>query len=257
MTEDTNLNDILESLDSEPFEFADAELPEEGGLRLPPPQPGGPYTWQIPSVDLGGLWKDEAAVVDGKPVHRPRLYFTDHPLVVVGTPPSVDGAGLAVKLTISTRDTRRKGDLLISDAVYFARALGLRPTSRKDVVAMLSKAGGMFFDSDVVWEASCNPKKDIYLDGALVEGAKGCGQQYSMRPRKYTVKAGPRKGEKVTVAVIPKDGTRWLDSFPCIGERLGANGKPEPCGAEIMVFPRLRNFRVASADIVAAIKAAS
>lgn len=247
-----SLNDILEGLGDEPFSFDIDDLPEEGGVRLPPPQPGGAYTWMIPNVNLGELWKSEDTTVDGKPAKRPRLYFTDNPLVVVAAPPGMDsGAGLAVAITISTRESRRgKDKVLVSDAIYLSRALGQRPTTLKDLVTSLSKAGGQLFDSDVIWETSCNPKRDVYAEGAVQVGTKGCGQGYGMRPRQYKDKNGAQQ----KVLVIPKAEGKWLDTFPCQGQRLGANGQPEACGAEIRVFPRLRNFRTASPEIVAAVK---
>jgi hypothetical protein len=248
-----DLNSILEGLEDEPFTFDVDALPEEGGLRLPPPQPGGPYTMAIPKEAL--VWKAEAATIDGKPTQRPRLYFTDNPLTVVAAPVGMDGSGQQMSTTITTRESKRgKDKVLVSDAMYLARALSQRPTSLKELVSTLSsKAPNELFDCDIVWEANCNPKRDIYAEGAVQVGSKGCGQQYSMRPRKYKDKNGAQQ----TVLVIPKAEGKWLDSFSCEGQRLGANGQPEACGAEIRVFPRLRNFRPASPDVAAAVKAAS
>jgi hypothetical protein len=260
LTEDTlDLSSILDGLDAEPYVIPE-ELPEEGGIRLPPPQPGGPYTVMIPptwKLEEGSTYKVEDATVDGKPAKRPRFYFMDQPLIVIAAPPGTEGSsGLNIAVTISTKESRRgKDKVLVSDAVYFARAVfpDKRPTSLREVVQILAGCAGQLFDADVVYEANCNPKRDIYADGQVFEGVKGCGQGYGMRPRVYK----DRTGAQQKVLVIPKQNGKWLDEFPCEGQRLGATGQAEACGALIRVFPRLRNFRAASPEIVTAIKGQS
>lgn len=261
MNEDQDLNSILEGLGEEPYEIPE-ELPEEGGIRLPPPQPGGPYTFMVPPawrLEDGVTYKVEDTTVDGKPVRRPRIYYTDFPLIVIASAPGLDAsAGLSVACTISTKESKRgKEKVLVSDATYFCRALfpdrRAEMKTLRDVVRLLSQGGGQLFDADVVYEANCNPKRDIYIEGAVAQGVKGCGQGYGMRPRAYKDKNGAQQ----KILVIPKDGNKWLDEFPCVGERLGVGNKVEACGAAIRVFPRLRNFRAASPEIVAAVKGAA
>ena len=193
-------------------------LPSQGGLIIPPPQPGV-YRFRIPHGIAKGL--DTFQTDSGQ---RVEMKFRD------------DLALLNVSLNqpYPTRITNQeraigKDGAKASDMAFLLDALDIKPktSTNKGYAEAMLQAQGMEFVAFSDLTARCNPKTDVYKsDEGKIEGLKGCGAAYATRS--YTKKDG------TLVTQIPKtsEGT-FATEFEC------------SCGALLRCFGGLSKFRAA------------
>lgn len=215
-----NLQELgLTDEDEIPVDFE--KLPQQYGLGLEPPQPGT-YKFTLPA-DLANVF--EALPMPNGPrikaVLREASTLTLH---------KTDGTTQPFPCEISNAERDYGDSGKSSDMAYVLAAVGSVPKDGKNSSygEAFKAAAGKSFIADVTLDASCNPKKGIYRDGALDDNQKGCGQRFDMEG--YTPKRGPNKGKPVFA--IPRDDSgKYATRFLC------------SCGAELRAWPRLRNFR--------------
>lgn len=210
-----------------------AELPEERALRLPMLQPGVGFVFQLPAT-----FDFEAFQIDAG--QRVMAKFRDDKVL------KVYGAGTPVRTTVSNMEQDRKNKegqkVKVNAFAYLLRALGFTGELKKnrDYVNALVAYASDYFGADWGWNARCNPKNDIWRNGAAVKGRTGCGQKYGDRTRTYTVANGPEKGKTKTILQIPRNGDgSWQEVFKCQGKR----GDGSPCDADIFCNGELSNFK--------------
>lgn len=202
------------------------EIPEEFGQRTPPPQPGT-YVFKLPE-DLTSVWEPFEANINGEQKQRIRAVLRDeHALIMSGNGRENEPFGAYIS---GAERPRGKERTPVSDLTYLVRCFGEKPRTPKEHATALIKHGGESFRADVEWSAYCNPKKDAYFevketddDGnevivtKQVEGTQGCSENYYQQD-------------------IPRDEHGlYQQRFTC--------GK---CGASLMAFPSLRNFKKAT-----------
>lgn len=135
---------------------------------------------------------------------------------------------------ISVNDPENPGEkkqVGISDMAQVLRVVDSTPEHKTNpgYGNALIKAGGRRFKAEHTLTANCNPARDIYKNGQVIKGKKGCGAKYALEA--YT----PKKG--APVGVIPKDDDgKTAIRFACA------------CGAELRCWGQLRSFRKATQD---------
>jgi hypothetical protein len=123
---------------------------------------------------------------------------------------------------------RGDSEVVISDLGMLLKAVDSRPAANAQGIITnaaygqaLIAASGKEFIAEHTLTARCNPQRDIFKDGKLVPGEKGCKQRYVVEGY-ADVLSIPRNDDK-TVAV----------RFSC------------KCGAELRCFGELRGYRSA------------
>jgi hypothetical protein len=216
----------LNQLGLNPEEFNDVnfdKMPTTIGGFTRPPQPGV-YLFQLPPAKaifaaikplvttewgqrVGVNLKDDAALLNitlGEPYNA---YISNTPRYI-------------------GKDENRQA---VSDWLMLLKALEVTPDGNNNAahVKALLSAAGMQFKAEHTLTANCSVKRDIYKDGKVNEGVKGCGQNYA-------VKGYPGRGGKADTLSIPKDESGLVSlRFACT------------CGAEVSCFGRLQGFRAA------------
>lgn len=190
-------------------------LPSQGGLIIPPPQPGI-YRFKIPAGLARGMETIQTDVGQRFVVIlRDDLALQN---VTLNQP-------YPTRISNQERAVGKDGQKA-SDMAFLLHALGItvdKPTNKGYAEAML-KAQGLEFLAFNDLTARCNPKTDVYKQGdGKIEGLKGCGAAYATRS--YTKRDG------TTVSEIPKEGTQFATEFTC------------SCGALIRCFGQLSKFR--------------
>jgi len=199
------------------------ELPAQGRFKEPL-QPGD-YTFKLPQVFRGfesivGFQNEpqlEARFIDEFALVVPAL--NEHFNWKVNTIPRLRG----------------KDKIPVSDFAYLLKALEVRAAGNtlKDLAQALLVAVEQqsTFKGTVKWGTKCSESKDVYKDGAVQAGVKGCGRKYSTDP--YTTKKsyGPNQ-EFTRVFPIPQrqDGT-YSPTFECA------------CGATLRSWPEIDRIR--------------
>jgi hypothetical protein len=217
------LNDLLNNLIGEediPVDF-DNLAPQRGGA-VEPPQPG-PYAWTLPKVP-----NFEQKEFQGLGPRIQAVFREDKSLTGVGP----TGESFLMGYTITNAEifedetTKTKA----SEMNYLLEAVGHVPKGKKnsDYAKALTAAcaEGKQFVADVEWYVKCDKKKDIYKEGKVVPGVKGCGAEYAQESYK-------KRKDQTVVGEIPRvNGTnKFSYRFECT------------CGAELRVFPSLRRYR--------------
>jgi len=217
-----DLNDL--PLNDDPVsDVAVDALPEERGVRIPLLQPGKGIVFQLPSsFDFS---------VDAIPDQgqRLRVNFKD------ATTLRVYPAGTPVRTSVSNieRTIKQRGSdeqIKVNELLYLLRnGLGYTGplTNNKQYGAAIQTFANAYFAADWSWSAKCSDKKEIFKDGAKVEGKFGCGQLYDLKSRTYK----NRDGVVVTVLAIPRDASgAYSEQVVC------------KCGANLFVNGNLSNF---------------
>lgn len=115
----------------------------------------------------------------------------------------------------------------VSDLLMMLKTMGIVPEANNNAahVKALLQAAGLQVKIDHTLTANCSVKRDIYKDGKVNEGVKGCGQNYA-------VKGYPGRDGKPDTLSIPKDEDGLVCTrFTCV------------CGAEVSCFGRINGFR--------------
>lgn len=210
-------------LTDEPIDGLDYEaMPTNLGTFLTVPQPGI-YTFRIPEKKaLFGAFDIE---LDAEGNQRLVAKFRDDTALFNETL----GEYYNGRISNRTRSIKIKdSQVLISDMGVLLKVLEIpfKPSNAGMAQAML-EAAGRRFKAEHTLTSNCNPKNDIYKDGAVQKGVKGCGLRFEVEFR-------PGKGGKADTLAIPRtEDNKVSTRFTCA------------CGAEIRCFGQLRGFRSA------------
>ena len=121
---------------------------------------------------------------------------------------------------------RDDGEIIFSDLTLLIQALKVpvpdAPTDT-DLANALVAAAGKSFMAENTLSSNCSKTRDLYRDGKVQQGLKGCGNSFNSEP--YTKKDGTE------VMAIPMDGAKLAVRFTC------------SCGAELRSWSNLRGFR--------------
>lgn len=224
-----NLNDL--ELSDEPIGNVDVETVPTFSARNPIPQPGL-YVFRLPPAPViyncfkldntaDGQYliaelREEAALLnettgkfyDARISNRPRI------------------------LQIRNKETGLKEPVAISDMAQLLRVLGSIPENKTNRAYgdALVHAGEMRFKAEHTLQASCNPKRDVYKNGSVLVGKKGCGRKFALEAYQ------PREGRPVYAIPKETDG-KYALRFECVD-----------CEATISVFGQLRGFTKAASE---------
>lgn len=206
------------------------EIPEERGGFAPPPYPGS-YRFRLPG-DMSHLWdKLDAGVGE-----RVSMVFDDeNPLEITQAKnPDYVGQTLRVRINNVERNRAKKNEpeVLVSDMTYIIRALSQpnpppKLKANEDFIAAMKKFGGREFGSDLEWTTNCSEKRAIRVE--VVDQATGDRSFETGRNEDGTEKMGC--GTRYYMNDWPKQDGKYADSITC------------QCGANLMPFPQLRNFK--------------
>lgn len=133
---------------------------------------------------------------------------------------------------ISNRTRKvKQGDnyVTVSDMAMLLNAVKTYPENNTNVAYghALTSAAGKRFKADHSLTANCNPKRDIYKEGSVVPGVKGCDYKYSVDGFTYS--------DGRISHPIPKDENNLVSTrFACLNPK---------CTAEVKVWPQLKGFR--------------
>lgn len=224
-----NLNDL--PLNAEEIDDVDPEtVPLLGGGAPLPPQPGT-YLFRLPPPEaIFNCFEQEETADQGQ---RLRAVFSDESALWNETLGASYHARISNRTrTVMVNDPENPGQkkpVAISDMAQLLRVVGSLPENKTNTGYgnALIHAGGRRFKAEHTLTATCNAKRDIYRNGAVVPGKKGCGNRYATEP--YTPKQGKPVGG------IPKDsGGKYQVRFACT------------CGAELRCWGQLRGFKKAA-----------
>lgn len=215
-----NLNDL--PLNAETIDDVDPEtVPLFGGFT-PPPQPGT-YVVRLPPPDV--LFNCFEVEETGDQGQRLRAVFNDVSALWNETLNQPYNARVSSRVRyIKVNDPENPGqkkDVGISDFAQLLRVVGSMPEAKTNQAygTALTKAGGKRFTIEHALTARCDPKRDIYKDGAIIKGKKGCGAKYASEVYKGVI-------------AIPKDEDGFFATrFTCT------------CGAELRAWGQIRSFR--------------
>ena len=207
----SNINDLDLVREEIPVDMND--LPEEFQQRWPQPQPGT-YVFVLPEVIKFGKMLTQRG-------ERLTAQFSGEYSLT-----ALPGGG---KVSTNIANAERpfgKDKKLVSDMAFLLKALkytGPALVYSEDYARALSQFGGQRFRADLVRDTTCSLTRDIFKDGAVQRGVKGCGTRYELQPRKGN------NGHEILG--IPKDENGYVERFDC------------KCGASLKAWARLRNFR--------------
>ena len=224
-----NLNDL--PLNAETIDDVDTEtVPLLGGGIPLPPQPGT-YVFRLPPPEaIFNCFETEETADQGQ---RLRAVFKEESSLwneTLNQPYDARVSNRVRFINVNDPDNPgQKKSIGISDMAQLLRVVDSIPESKTNTGYgnALVRAATRRFKADHTLTAQCNATRDIYKDGGVVKGKKGCGSKYAVEA--YTPKQGP------PVGTIPKDGDKTAVHFTC--------GK---CGAELRCWGSLRSFRKAA-----------
>lgn len=205
----TDMSQVAEERSSLP-----RELPQPGVLRL-----------RIPGSLAPEHFKQ---VTDSSGANRLTLSFKDDLAF------QIQPSGQPLSYNITDFRNKTKEGAVISEFLSFIRATGYKGSleGKKDMVLAVLAARGKDFMADLAYTATCNPKRSAWKEGKDM-GKAGCGQTYTMKPRKYK----RRDGVEVEEKQIPREPSgKWLAVFTCT---------TPGCEADVRAFAKLSNYRVA------------
>jgi len=225
-----NLNDL--PLNSETIDDVDPEtVPLLGGGMPLPPQPGI-YTFRLPPAEaLFNCFKTEESADQGQ---RISAVFRDEAALWNETLNKPYDSRVSNRVRfIKVNDPENPGEkkqIGISDMAQLLRVVDSLPEHKTNqgYGNALIKAAGRRFRGEHTLTANCNKDRDIYKDGQVIKGKKGCGAKYAVEA--YT----PSKG--APVGAIPRDADGIAVRFHCA------------CGAELRCWGQLRSFRKATEE---------
>lgn len=221
-----NLNDL--PLNAETIDDVDPEtVPLLGGGGAPVPQPGM-YVFRLPPAEaLFNCFKEEQTADQGQ---RISAVLQDEAALwneTLNQPYNARISNRVRYINVNDRDNPgEKKKVGISDMAQVLRVVDSMPESKTNqgYGNALIKAGGRRFKGEHTLTATCSKTRDIYRDGQVIKGKKGCGAKYAVEA--YTPKQG------APVGAIPKDEDgKVAIRFACA------------CGAELRCWGQLRSFR--------------
>lgn len=225
MSDETQFD--INSLGLNPEEFTDVDfdkMPTTVGSIVRPPQPGI-YLFQLPPA--AAIFRGIETIATTDHGQRFQVKFKDEAALL-----NLSRGNELYNANINnTPRAIGQGDKkqFVSDVLMLLKALEITPAANNNaahITALLS-AGGRQFKAEHTLSTTCNKQRDVYKNGAVVVGLKGCGQQY--RVEGYTNK---RTGE-VTLPIPRDPAGNVLLRFRC------------HCDAELTSWGRLQGFRSA------------
>ena len=214
------------NLNNEVIEGDMENMPTGMSSVLTPPQPGI-YVFQLPSAEI--IYHSFNTVDDDQQGQRLQLTLKEESALKNVT---LDGQPYHANLSNRTRTINYKsGPVVVSDMAMLLKALGITPeamTNGAFAQAMVN-AGDKQFKGEHTLTSNCNPKRDLYKDGAQQKGQKGCGQKFAAES--YQPKAPP--GARVVLAIPREEENPALlkTRFDCT------------CGASLRAWGQLRGFK--------------
>ncbi len=227
-----NLNDL--PLTADTIDDVDPETVPTFSSFVPPPQPGL-YVGQLPSPEvIFNSFKTEEVADQGQ---RLVANFADESAIWLPT------LNIPYRARISNRvrylkvndpdNPGEKKSVGISDMAQLLKVVNspLEKTPAGESIKTLQAygralvaAGGRLFKFKHDLTANCSKDRDIYKDGQVLKGKKGCGQRFATEP--YPVKQGK------PILQIPKgpDG-KFATRFECT------------CGATVSAWGQIRSFQ--------------
>lgn len=218
-----NLNDLPLNEDTIPDVVVE-DQPVLGQMVLPP-QPGT-YVFRLPSGQaIMNCFQTDETADQGQ---RLRASLREEAALLNET----TGEQYSTNISNRVRYVKRGDDrVAVSDMAMLLNAVQSFPENNTNIAYghALIKAGGMRFKADHTLTANCNPQRDIYKDGAVVPGVKGCGHRYAVE--------GYTKRDGTVTHPIPRDENGLvLLRFSCLNPS---------CSAEVRAWGQLRGFRAA------------
>ena len=214
MADINNLELVDEVVDVDPNNLPQ-EIPQ---IKRELPQPDR-YRFKLPD-DLNGVWEIVQTADKGQ---RVRSVFGDgYELRIVHGPK----AGDRLKWRVDNVESPRGKDRINASNMAFLLVKGLKHQgplrTNTSYVEALKAHAGKEFSADLTWTATCSQTRDIFKDGAVVTGVKGCGQRYAIR--------GYKRRNGGEVLTIPRNSHGFMQRFDC------------SCGALLSAWPDLSNF---------------
>lgn len=206
-------------------------LRTQGGMGPMPPQPGI-YVVRLPSAAV--LQRAFDKIDHPEQGERIAVKFSDEALLLNETL----GNYYQAYVSNTTREVGKEGErTLTSDMAMLLKVVGSIPqpnergivTNRAYANALLA-AAGRAFKIEHALTGNCNDKREIYKDGGVQPGSRGCGQKYAVEGYK------PSNGQPPVIS-IPKAANE--------AGRVEVMLRWEcHCGAEIRAFGQIRGFKV-------------
>lgn len=218
-----NLNDLALTGDTiNDVDVKDTPL-FSGGMNIPP-QPGI-FVGQLPPGPIIFNSFDTEEVADQG--QRLVVVFADESAIWLPTLNQPYRARISNRVRyIPVKDKENPGEKKMvgtSKMAQLLRVVNSIPEANNNVAYgnALVRAGGRLFKFKHTLTATCSKNRDIWKDGAVVKGKKGCGARFMAEP--YEVKKGDPIGQ------IPKDENgKFATRFQChCGATLSAWGDIE------------------------------
>jgi hypothetical protein len=222
-----NLNDL--PLTADTTDDVDVNtVPTFGGGFTPPPQPGT-YVGRLPSAEvIFNCFQTQEVPDQGQKL---LAVFADESAITLEQFNQSYRARISNRVRyVKVNDPDNPGEkksVGISDMAQLLRVVNSIPEGKTNTAYghALVAAGGRLFKFTHDLTANCDPKRDIYKDGAVIKGKKGCGARYATESY--------RGGNGKMVGVIPKDESgKFATRFQCT------------CGASLSAWGQIKGFRV-------------
>lgn len=214
-----NINNLNLSEEELPLDFA--TMPSVGTSR-PVPQPGI-YRFRLPEVPAIENVLDTDETPDGQVL---LARFQDDAMLFNETTNEWYSARISNRFRTVKRRNAETGETeerLVSDFGSLLKAVNSTPeiVTNKSMAQALVDAAGRHFIAEHTLTANCSPVRDIYREGKVIVGKKGCGARYAVTKWGKTLPI-PRN----------EDGT-VATRFEC------------QCGAELRAWGQLQGFKSA------------
>jgi hypothetical protein len=212
-----NINDL--GLRNEELPLGDiADMPSGFGSNAPVPQPGI-YRFRLPSEEA---IMNCFEVTDSESGQILTAIFKDEAFLFNETLKQYYSGRVNSRIRMIGKGEDKKP---VSDFALLLKAVKSLPehNTLASMAQALTKAAGRTFIAEHQLTATCNPQRDIYQDGKVLTGKKGCGARYGQEA--YT----PQNGKPV--GAIPVVDGMVATRFTC------------ECGAELRAWGQLRGFR--------------
>jgi hypothetical protein len=221
-----NLNDLPLNADKIPDVIVEDQ--PVLGTFTPPPQPGT-YVFRLPPpAAIFNCFEVDETSDQGQ---RLRASLRDEAALYNESL----GESYSTNLSNRVRYVKRGDDrIAVSDMAMVLNAVKSFPENNTNVAYgnALVEAAGRRFRADSTLTANCNPNRDIYRDGAVVPGVKGCGWKYAAEAY--------MDGQGRQVRAIPRDENNLVSlRFQCLNPK---------CSAEVRSWGQLKGFRPVEED---------
>lgn len=219
-----NLNDL--PLNDEEIPVDVENVQQFGGGSSPVPQPGR-YVMELPSAEaIFNAFEIEETADQGQ---RLRCIFKGPASWKNVTTGQYYDARISNKVravTLKDKATGEESVTFISEMAQLLNVVGSIPEGKTNTAYgnALVNAGGRRFMIEHTITASCGADRDVYKDGKVVPGRKGCGQKYATEAYK------PRNGGAPVLAIPKDENGKFSIRFEC------------SCGAELRCWSQIRSF---------------